>query len=137
MAQVERISSVLHPNFPSVVCDTGAERCLERIPTRSMHQEMSWSMCGSRGLLETWRHHVLSTSLTIIVPREPQRAVVYILSLGASSRARVSLSRTLWLSENNYQRSYKPAWRSVLPFFFFFFFFFMVTHFYPHDILFC
>lgn len=28
-------------NFPGVVCDTGAERCLERIPTRSMHQEMS------------------------------------------------------------------------------------------------
>lgn len=43
---------------------------------------------------ETWRQRVLPASLTVIVPREPQRAVVYILSLGASSRAHVSLSRT-------------------------------------------
>lgn len=69
----------LHHQFPDVSRDTGAERCLECIPTRSMHQEMRWFMYGSRGLLKTWRQHVLSTSLTIIVPWEPQRAVVYIL----------------------------------------------------------
>ena len=34
-----------------------------------------WSTRGSRGLLETWRQHGLSTSLTVIVPREPQRCL--------------------------------------------------------------
>lgn len=66
-------------DFPDVVHATGAEKCLESIPSRSMHQGIRWSTRGSRGLLATCRQNVLSTSLTIIVPWEPQRAVVYTL----------------------------------------------------------
>lgn len=42
----------LHHQFPNVAHDTGAEKCLECVPTRSMHQERRRFLCGSRGLLK-------------------------------------------------------------------------------------
>lgn len=42
----------------------------------------------------TWGQRVLPASLIVIAPWEPQSTVVYILSLGASSGAPVSRSRT-------------------------------------------
>lgn len=79
--------------------------------------------CGSRGFLEKRRRHALSTSLTLIAPQEPQRAVAFILKFGDSLQS--------WLHTIEYNSSLGAVTRGHINlhgglYCLFFFFFFLL-----------